>query len=120
PTFAKITDRPITIRRAADIDLPADPPSKPFPAHTRRIPSDLRYFTNEFMPRNAAKRMVAVQNLHIRIADTRHPDPHKRPVPPQRRYRRVHLFQFAVGRSKRQHVAIVTCFPEQLSAGSSR
>src|SRR2546425_13226484 len=69
--------------------------------------SQLFHRANKFMPRNAAKVVIAVQQLHVGIADAHEPHADECPARAQFRHRPRCCFQFSIFNVEGEHGCIV-------------
>jgi hypothetical protein len=68
--LAKLADWFETVRRARNVNLPANAVPHPLLPFTGRNTRNLSDFANEFMSRRPLEIMVPAQNLHVRVANS--------------------------------------------------
>lgn len=86
-TLAKVANRTIAIRGAADVNFAADPVPQPLLFLFRGDAMQVGYFADELMAGNAVKRLVATKDLEIGVANTGQTNANQRPAAPQPRQR---------------------------------
>src|SRR6266849_1307620 len=105
-TPAKIADGTAPKRLARYIDFTANAPPQPLSLFRSRCATQLFNRANKFMPRNTPKVVIAVQQLHVGIADTRKPHAYARPSWPQFRHWPGCCFQFSIFHPEGKHGAV--------------
>src|SRR5258707_2862494 len=87
PAAAKDARRFIPVSRTRYVDIAHDTAANPASLLPRRNPANLRDFAHKFVPRRAAKIMIAAQNPNVGIADSGESHPHQRPPRTHLRHR---------------------------------
>src|SRR4029077_19309264 len=101
---ARNTDRTITISRTSHIDLAYDATTDPASSLPRRNTPNFHHFATKFVPRGAAKIVIAAKNLDIGIANPRQPHAHQRPPRPQFRQELFFRYELLLVDSESEHV----------------
>jgi hypothetical protein len=70
----------MTIGPAGDIDFAGNTLPQPLFLFFFRNPADTSHFANEFMSCDAMKIVIAAQDFHIRVADSRQADANECPT----------------------------------------
>src|SRR5258708_6467271 len=114
-TFAEFAYWPQSICRARDIDFARHALTHPPLFCRRRNSTDLHNLANKFMPRRAAKPMVAAQDLRVGIAYPGKPHANERPSWTQLGRGLANLGQLLVSNHKADHLHFtVRICPESL------
>jgi hypothetical protein len=104
---AKNAGRAITVSRTSHIDLAYNAVAEPTSPLPRGNPANLLNLTYKFMPRRAAKIMIAPQNLSISIANPSQPHTHKRPPRPQLRQGLFFHYQLLIVDGEGEHEVLI-------------
>jgi hypothetical protein len=105
--------RPIPVRGARDVDLPGYAPPNPTRSFARGYTAHVNDFTDKFVARGAAKRMVSAENFYVGVADSGEADPDQRPAGPQLRQWLQDALQFSGSNLERQHSLYRTRYTER-------